>query len=104
MSNYISKEKLISHIESEYKSFGEDYDALQILGDIEDFPTEERPHGEWIEKTGMRPPEDKGVKFCSNCMNRQPRDFITHKPIEPDFCPICGASMVKKEGDKNERV
>lgn len=43
MSDYISKEKLISHIESEYKSFGEDYDALQILGDIEDFQTEERP-------------------------------------------------------------
>lgn len=50
MSDYISKKKLISHIEAEYKSFGEDYDALQILGDIEDFPTEERPHGEWIQE------------------------------------------------------
>lgn len=46
MSDYISKKKIMSHIEEEYKSFGEDYDALQILGDIEDFPTEERPHGE----------------------------------------------------------
>ena len=60
---------------------------------------EKRPHGEWIEKTGMRPPEDKGVKFCSNCMSRQPRDFITHKPIEPDFCPNCGADM-RKEGEE----
>ena len=51
--------------------------------------------GEWIEKTGMRPPEDKGVKFCSNCMNRQPRDFITHKPIEPDYCPNCGSDNRK---------
>lgn len=58
---------------------------------------EQRPHGEWVEKTGMRPPEDKGVKFCSNCMNKQPRDYITHKPIEPNFCPNCGADM--REGD-----
>lgn len=54
--------------------------------------------GEWIEKTGMRPPEDKGVKFCSNCMNRQPRDFITHKPIEPDYCPSCGSDN-RKSGE-----
>lgn len=59
----------------------------------------ERPHGKWIEKTGMRPPEDKGVKFCSNCMNRQPREFITHKPIEPDFCPKCGADMREGEAE-----
>ncbi len=50
-----------------------------------------QPYGEWIEKIGMRVPEDKGVKFCSNCMNRQPRDFVTHKPIESNFCPICGS-------------
>lgn len=57
---------------------------------------EKRTHGAWIEKTGMRVPEDKGVKFCSNCMNRQPRDFITHKPIEPDFCPNCGSDNRKR--------
>ena len=40
MSNdLISRSILMSHIESERRQWGEDYDAEQILGDIEDFPT-----------------------------------------------------------------
>ena len=40
MSNdLISRSTLMSHIESECRQWGEDYDAEQILGDIEDFPT-----------------------------------------------------------------
>ena len=35
----ISRKALISHIESEYRQWGEDYDVEQILGDIEDFST-----------------------------------------------------------------
>ena len=41
MSNdLISRSTLMSHIESERRQWGEDYDAEQILGDIEDFPTD----------------------------------------------------------------
>lgn len=40
MSNdLISRSALMSHIESQYREWGEDYDAEQILGDIEDAPT-----------------------------------------------------------------
>lgn len=40
MSNdLISRSTLMSHIESERRQWGEDYDAEQILGDIEYFPT-----------------------------------------------------------------
>ena len=40
MSNdLISRSTLMNHIESERRQWGEDYDAEQILGDIEDFPT-----------------------------------------------------------------
>ena len=39
MSDLISRSQLISRIESEYREYGEDYDAGQILGDIEDMPT-----------------------------------------------------------------
>ena len=39
MSDLISRSELISRIESEYREYGEDYDAEQILGDIEDMPT-----------------------------------------------------------------
>lgn len=39
MSDLINRKALMEHIESEYRQWGEDYDAEQILGDIEDFPT-----------------------------------------------------------------
>ena len=40
MSNdLISRSTLMSHIESERRQWGEDYDAEQILGYIEEFPT-----------------------------------------------------------------
>ena len=40
MSNdLISRSALISHIESESRQWGADYDTEQILGDIEDAPT-----------------------------------------------------------------
>ena len=40
----IDEKKLITHIENQYREWGEEYDAEQILGDIEDFPKV----GEWI--------------------------------------------------------
>ena len=86
MSDYISKGKLMSHIESQYRSFGEDYDALQILGDIEDFPTEERPHGEWEKK----PEICYDYFYCSECGYAYKHAF--------NFCPNCGAKM--KGGDE----
>ena len=40
MSNdLISRSTLMSHIESERRQWGDDYDVEQILGDIEDAPT-----------------------------------------------------------------
>lgn len=39
MSDLISKKAIMSHIETQYQQWGEDYDTEQILGDIEDFPT-----------------------------------------------------------------
>lgn len=35
---YIDKAKLMSHIERESRKYGEEYDAYQIMSDIEDFP------------------------------------------------------------------
>ena len=39
MSDLISRSTLMSHIESERRKWGDDYDVEQILGDIEDTPT-----------------------------------------------------------------
>lgn len=40
MVEYIEKAALMRHIEEQAHEWGEDYDAQQILGDIEDFPVE----------------------------------------------------------------
>ena len=37
-SDLISRKAIMNRIESEYSQWGGDYDAEQILGDIEDFP------------------------------------------------------------------
>lgn len=47
-SDLISRKELISYIENEYKQWGDDYDAWQILSDIENMPaadvrSEEKP-------------------------------------------------------------
>ena len=43
MSDSISRQALMKRISEEYHKYGDDYDALQILGDIEDFPSAETP-------------------------------------------------------------
>ena len=47
----IDEKELISHIENQYRQWGEEYTAEQILGDIEDFPKV----GEWIPIKGNEP-------------------------------------------------
>ena len=45
----IDEKKLISHIEKQYRLWGEKYDAMQILGDIEDFSKVELKVGTIVE-------------------------------------------------------
>lgn len=65
----IDEKELISHIEKQYKEWGEEYDAGQILGDIEDFPK----INEWI-PCNERLPEEK--KFYEENM-RSPACLVT---------------------------
>lgn len=84
----------MSHIESQYKSFGEDYDALQILGDIEDFPTEQRPHGEWIDEGVYADYVGQHVYKCTYCNDR-----IIEFPTElGSYCKYCGSDN-RKSGE-----
>lgn len=50
----IDEKKLIEHIEKQYREWGEEYDAMQIIGDIEDFPKVDG----WI------PVEERLPKHC----------------------------------------
>lgn len=56
----------------------------------EECPLEHRPHGEWIEKPW-------GV-ICSRC-KAQALHTPNGNQSRSDYCPDCGASMVKKEGE-----
>lgn len=52
----------------------------------------ERPHGEWV--------LDQEFSFVLNMYKCSKCRFNGSKRWH--FCPNCGASMVKKEGEKNE--
>ncbi len=58
----IDEKKLISHIENQYRQWGEEYTAEQILGDIEDFPKV----GEWIPVKDRLP--DKPGSYRVTCL------------------------------------
>ena len=86
MAEYIDRAALMSHIESQAREWGEEYDAQQILGDIEDFPTAdvaEVKHGEWI--WSMDFPIMQAMIRCSLC--NEPSITMSK------FCPNCGAKM-----------
>ena len=91
MNDLINKKRIMAHIESQHRQWGDDYDALQILGDIEDAPTiETEPvkHGKWIAVTygDMRCSCCGGVYgVCGGLMG----DY--------NYCPGCGAKMDSKE-------
>lgn len=100
MAEHINKAELMAHIESEIREWGEDYDAEQILGDIEDFPAAdvvERKHGEWIKE---RHPRMKYFQYkCSKCKKfsgLNDEEWIW----KPNYCPNCGADM-KNDADGN---
>lgn len=39
MTDLISRHAAIEHIEAEYQAWGDEYDARQILGDLEELPS-----------------------------------------------------------------
>ena len=58
----ISRRAFMSHIESEYRKWGEEYDAYQVLSDLDDFPSAqpepERTMEEFMYGQDMGNPED----------------------------------------------
>lgn len=61
----------------------------------------ERPHGEWIWKE-YNPDYNCGDIVCSKC-NIEFFDGVPQERLKYtmwNFCPNCGASMIKKEGDE----
>ena len=64
MSDLISRSALMSHIENERRQWGEDYDAEQILGDIEDFPSayDVDKVVEQLEDVGQKMSESKSIQ------------------------------------------
>ena len=61
----ISRKALISHIENQSREWGEDYDAQQILGDIEDMPSVKPQEPKWIPVSERLPKKGKQVLCCN---------------------------------------
>ena len=100
----VSRKTLISHIENQSREWGEDYDAQQILGDIEDMP----PVKPQEPKTGYLINAKVGKLFpsndfkCSKCGNILDFDGVNCGRGDANFCPNCGAKMVESE-DRNDK-
>ena len=94
---YVDKAKLMSHIETELMRWGEsEYNALQILGDIEDFPTadvvEVKHGGKWLKLKGDTPKAYKRV--CSECGEVV---YYVGKGCSYKSCPHCLVIMDGKQ-------
>lgn len=104
MSDLISKSALALHIEKGYRKYGEDFDAEQILCDLEDFPTidaEPVRHGRWLIS-------EYEYFDCSICGEYYPNGCDSHEEAERKlknhdayaYCPHCGAKMENGGGEK----
>lgn len=92
MAEYIEREALMDRIELNAREYGEEYDAWQILGDVEDFPAADVApvvHGKWVKDTTVQVMAPGGQKYhfsCSVC------GYIT-RLHNLNYCPNCGAKM-----------
>lgn len=76
MAEYIARNALMDHIELNAREYGEDYDAWQILGDVEDFPAADvvevvrcgecrwYKHGRCRHPFGLRGMVSKNLHWC----------------------------------------
>jgi len=94
MAKYIEAKKVYelydkhrSHLATYVYEFGEELRKLQTI---------DRPHGEWID---LSDGWQEGTFRCSSCQ----MEFVllegTPEDNEYNYCPNCGASMLK-EGDE----
>lgn len=96
MIEYIRRADLMRHIEDESRSWGEEYDAQQILGDIEDFPAASvRPQFNAIAEivgSGSHGHITDYVDWrCGFCEKSWETQTPKH---EYKYCPFCGANLV----------
>ena len=85
MAEHIKKEQLLSHL------FSKQDEPLDVMKEIAEFPAAdvaEVRHGRWIDYA-------EGGKQCTAC-----KGVFWHgeyNPIEPNYCPNCGARMDKED-------
>ena len=82
--------KMYARLYTDHTSEGE------ILDIIDNAPTVERPHGEWIEKYYSIDVVGVSHFKCSKCWKE-----ITTNGKPYNFCPKCGSDNRKKEGDSD---
>ena len=91
MDDLISRQAAIDALSCENPTeYWIDYDdAVKAINDI---PTAKRPSGEWVEDT-------YGWVYCSHC-KKYLDDYQMVFFLKPfDYCPNCGARMLKGGND-----
>lgn len=99
MSNdLISRSALISHIESERRQYGEDYDIEQILGDIEDAPNAY----DWDKVVEQLEEAKEKIASEDYCRNINEKESCLHK----DCYKCCAEHLIEivKGGGVTEDV
>ena len=83
MAEFISKAAIVAHIEEQSREWGEEYDAEQILGDIEDFPVADVVEVVRCKDCRCHDPEDKkcdcgGLRLLG-ALRIEVRSFALHR-------------------------
>ena len=90
----VSRKALISHIENQSREWGEDYDAQQILGDIEDMPSVKPQKPRKVLYSGDGYADGYMVYDMAEC----PTCGYEYEDGDKDwglpFCPNCGQALL----------
>lgn len=84
----IDADKLTQKMIVLFNLYGEETPTDYVLIEIENAPTIDRPHGEWIPCKSTRTGQVTNIDYkCSNCSH--------HKDRPVPYCEICGSDNRK---------
>lgn len=102
MSDLISRQSAIEAIEqlpNAYNGWSDAYDKAYIIGALEEVPSADRPHGEWIMWENQRDEDVANGNYLYSCSNCGHADVHAKTQSVP-YCWYCGARMNKGGEDE----
>lgn len=94
----VSRKALISHIENQSRKWGEDYDAQQILGDIEDMPSVKPQEPKTVLYSGDGYADGYMVYDMAECPNCGYEYILIHAPTKgATLCELTTVKLAESE-------